>query len=77
LPRTIFDDPGDSDDDSYYDQIAWFATGSGALIDLTVRAGGNFDFQPHVYSDVNMTRLSKSFRLSDHLPLWIEFELPQ
>ena len=77
LPRTIFDDPEDSNDDSYYDQIAWFATGSGALIDLTVRAGGNFDFQPYVYSDVNMTRLSKSFRLSDHLPLWIEFELPQ
>lgn len=76
LPRTIFDDPGDSDDDSFYDQIAWFTTGSGALSDLTLRTGGNFDFQPHVYTDTNLTRTSVSFRLSDHLPLWVEFGLP-
>ncbi len=24
LPRTVFDDPGDPDDDAFYDQIAWF-----------------------------------------------------
>lgn len=76
LPRTIFDDPGEKDDDSFYDQIAWFTTGSGALIDLNLRDGGNFDFQPHTYTDVTMTRKSKSFRMSDHLPLWVEFELP-
>jgi len=35
------------------------------------------DFQPHVYTDENLTRTSVSFRLSDHLPLWVEFELPQ
>lgn len=50
LPRTIFDDPGESNDDSFFDQIAWFTTGSGALIDLDLRNGGNFDFQPHVYT---------------------------
>ena len=76
LPRTIFDDPGDSDDDSYYDQIAWFTTGSGALIDLTLITGGNFDFQPHVYTDTSLSRTSVSFRLSDHLPLWVELGLP-
>ena len=76
LPRTIFDDPDDLDDDKYYDQIAWFTTGSSALIDLDLRNGGNFDFQPHVYSDKNLSRSSVSFRLSDHLPLWIEFGLP-
>ncbi len=76
LPRTIFDDPGDSDDDNFYDQIAWFTTGPNALIDLTLQSGGNFDFQPHVYTDTNLTRTSISFRLSDHFPLWVEFGLP-
>ncbi len=75
LPRTIFDDPGDSDDDSYYDQIAWFTTGSRALIDMTVSAGGNFDFLPHVYTETSLSRNSISHRVSDHLPLWVEFEV--
>ena len=39
LPRTIFDDPGDSSDDSFYDQIAWFETGGRALTDLDFRGG--------------------------------------
>ena len=72
-PRTVFDDPGDSSDDNFYDQIAWFTTGSGALIDLDLRTGGNFDFQPHVYTDRNLTRTSISFRVSDHFPSWVEF----
>jgi endonuclease/exonuclease/phosphatase family metal-dependent hydrolase len=73
LPRTIFDDPDEIDDDAFYDQIAWFTTGNGALIDLDLRNGGNFDFQPHVYTDTNLDRTSVSFRISDHLPLWVEF----
>jgi exonuclease III len=73
LPRTIFDDPGESNDDNFYDQIAWFTSGSGRLLDIEPRRGGNFDFQPHVYTDMNLTRASVSFRLSDHLPLWFEF----
>ena len=76
MPRTVFDDPGESDDDNYYDQIAWFTTGSGALIDLVLRNGGNFDFQPYVYTDTNLTRTSISHRVSDHFPLWVEFDLP-
>jgi hypothetical protein len=76
LPRTIFDDPGDPNDDNFYDQIAWFTAGSRSLIDLTLRAGGNFDFQPQVYTDTNLSRTSVSFRLSDHFPLWVEFGLP-
>ncbi len=74
LPRTVFDDPDDPSD-KYYDQIAWFQTGRGALINLTVNSGGNFDFQPHVYADINLSRVSMSHRLSDHLPLWVEFTL--
>jgi endonuclease/exonuclease/phosphatase family metal-dependent hydrolase len=73
LPRTIFDDPGDSSDDNFYDQIAWFAAGNRALVDLEARTGGNFDFLPHVYTDVDLSRRSISFRVSDHLPLWVEF----
>jgi len=75
LPRTIFDDPGDSSDDNFYDQIAWFETGRRALIDLALQAGGNFDFMPHTYTELGLTRFSLSFRLSDHFPLWVEFKL--
>lgn len=73
LPRTVFDDPGDPSDDKFYDQIAWFMTGSGALMNLDLRTGGNFDFQPHVYTDTSLTPISISFRVSDHFPLWLEF----
>ncbi|MTI02255.1 endonuclease/exonuclease/phosphatase family protein [Roseibium sp. RKSG952] len=75
LPRTVFDDPGDPSDDNYYDQIAWFTTGSGALIDIELRSGGNFDFLPFVYTDTDFSRNSISHRVSDHLPLWCEFVL--
>ena len=75
-PRTIFDDPGDPSDDNFYDQIAWFNTGTHALIDLELRAGGNFDFQPFVYTDTNLSRSSVSYRISDHYPLWVEFGFP-
>lgn len=75
LPRTIFDDPDDPDDDSFYDQIAWFESGGEALIDLEPQDGGNFDFQPHVYTETNLSRNSISYRLSDHLPLWMELGL--
>jgi endonuclease/exonuclease/phosphatase family metal-dependent hydrolase len=76
LPRTVFDDPGESDDDNYYDQVAWFTTGSQALIDLQLKDGGNFDFLPHVYRDTDLTRTQLSHRVSDHYPLWVEFTLP-
>ena len=75
LPRTIFDDPGESDDDNFYDQIAWFNTRSRRLIDLTLRDGGNFDFQPFVYTNTTLSRTSISHRISDHFPLWVEFEI--
>lgn len=75
-PRTVFDDPGDPSDDNFYDQIAWFTTGSGRkLIDLDLRDGSNFDFLPHVYTNTNLSRSSISYRISDHYPLWVEFGL--
>lgn len=74
-PRTIFDTPDDSSDDNFYDQIAWFTSGESALIDLRLRTGGIFDFQPHVYTDTSLSRSSISFRISDYFPLWVEFEI--
>ena len=75
LPRTIFDDREDPRDDNYYDQIAWFTEGTRALIDLSLRTGGNFNFMPYVYTGEGLTRNSISYRISDHYPLWVEFGL--
>jgi endonuclease/exonuclease/phosphatase family metal-dependent hydrolase len=77
LPRTIFDS---TDHPHHYDQVAWFSTVKAdgsvrSLLDglaFTGRAG-NFDFVPHVYPAMSKTSLS--WRISDHYPLWIEFEL--
>ncbi|MBN1559014.1 endonuclease/exonuclease/phosphatase family protein [candidate division KSB1 bacterium] len=74
-PRTIFADPQDPQKDNFYDQIAWFAEGSIQLIGMTCTNGGIFDFLPHVYLDLGLTKLSTSYRISDHYPLWIEFQI--
>jgi len=75
LPRTIFDDEDDDSDNTFYDQIAWFSSGSGSLLNMSLVTGGNFDFLPHVYTDTSLSRNSISHRVSDHLPLWVEFEI--
>ncbi len=76
LPRSIFDANPMDDEEKFYDQIAWFTTGSRRLIDLELRTGGNFDFLPHVYTEMDMSKSSRSYRISDHYPLWVEFGLP-
>lgn len=73
--RTIF---GTVDDplDKYYDQIAWFETGSGAKrLKMKYSTAGTFDFLPYLYTDLDLSKASLSFRLSDHFPLWAEFLL--
>jgi hypothetical protein len=70
VPRTIFGGAK-----GFYDQIAWFAGPDGTpLLSLhpTGQAGG-FDFVPHVYPELD--RRALSWRLSDHMPLWCEFNL--
>ena len=42
---------------------------------MNLKSGGNFDFLPHVFSGVRLTTAQLSFRLSDHFPLWVEFDL--
>lgn len=73
LPRTVFDNPATPDPKSFYDQIAWFQTVRGRpYLTLTYRRGGNFDFRGHVLPA--LTNLQLSWRISDHFPLWVEFE---
>lgn len=73
IPRTIF---GSMDKQKHYDQIAWFTGEQGVpalSLDYTGQAG-NFDFVPHVRKD--LTKQEKSWRISDHYPLWVEFAVP-
>jgi endonuclease/exonuclease/phosphatase family metal-dependent hydrolase len=68
-PRTIF--PGSQD--SFYDQIAWFA-GETPTPKLSLEynnRGGFVDFTQ--FFEETMTRQSLSWRVSDHYPLWVEF----
>lgn len=76
VPRTIFDD---SKTRHFYDQVAWFldtepvpAVPLLTSLEYTQRAG-SFDFIPHVFP--GLTRTSISWRISDHYPLWVEFDV--
>ncbi|MCZ2404210.1 endonuclease/exonuclease/phosphatase family protein [Paenarthrobacter sp. Z7-10] len=73
VPRTVFDNDTST---HFYDQIAWFSkdTGASLLHGLTYQGkAGTFDFIPHAFA--GHTRLDVSWRISDHYPLWIEFQL--
>ncbi len=54
----------------HYDQIAWFM---GALEMRPTGAAGTVDFGDAVFRE--MSRAQMSFRVSDHLPLWVEFDI--
>ena len=76
VPRTIF---ADDNQRHFYDQIAWFSDPADpempSLLDgLTYNhRGGSFDFVPHVLRSLTKNQLS--WRISDHYPLWVEFEV--
>jgi hypothetical protein len=75
VPRTIFDDDNTR---HFYDQIAWFTNpdGTSLLQDMTyAQKAGSFDFIPHIMT--GLTRNEISWRISDHYPLWTEFQLPE
>ena len=75
VPRTIFTDPDESDTEHFYDQIAWF-TGEGSTPPLSIRfhSGGGFDFTKSLYKKEDLTKNQISWKISDHFPLWIEFD---
>ncbi|MGD9372399.1 MAG: hypothetical protein PVF14_13340 [Desulfobacterales bacterium] len=76
VQRSIFDDPKKLSLDKYYDQIGWFQNDSGSIaLSMTYRKGGGFDFLPYVYLDINLSKTAISWRISDHYPLWVEFEV--
>jgi endonuclease/exonuclease/phosphatase family metal-dependent hydrolase len=75
-PRTIFSDPAKPDLDHFYDQIAWF-TQKKDIPDLTLKyvKGGVFDFVPYAMASLKLTKNQLSYRISDHYPLWAEFDV--
>lgn len=73
LPRTVFDS-GEPDPDKFYDQIAWFEQGRRHQLTLEFQSGGNVDFTDLLFqAEPALSKQSMSWRVSDHLPLWVEF----
>jgi exonuclease III len=61
---------------SFYDQIAWFTNKKlNPQINLKYKQGGTFNFKNKVLRGLNYTTSQLSYRISDHLPLWAEFEI--
>jgi endonuclease/exonuclease/phosphatase family metal-dependent hydrolase len=74
VAKTIFADPNEPENGSFYDQVAWFETGSGKQrINVTFNQGGNFDWVPLVYTELGLPNSQVQWRVSDHYPLWCEF----
>lgn len=71
IPKTIF---AKKQTENHYDQIAWFnETSTLPYLSFEYKKGGCIDFRKTVY--IGMENLSISWRMSDHFPLWAEFEL--
>jgi hypothetical protein len=64
----------------FYDQIAWFTEekdGSKPLLSLRYTdQAGMFDWSLTALAGSPLTAQQKSFRISDHYPLWVEFAVP-
>ncbi|MBX2950055.1 MAG: endonuclease/exonuclease/phosphatase family protein [Crocinitomicaceae bacterium] len=70
VTRSIFDET------KYYDQIAWFQNKKGVNnLSLEYNTGGNYDFMQTCLINRSLTKVQKSWMLSDHYPLWVEFNL--
>ena len=76
IPRTIFSDPNKPDTNKFFDQIAWFTGNDGTpVLSLEYLRGGNFDFTKVALKSLNLTKTQLSYRISDHYPLWAEFQV--
>jgi exonuclease III len=70
VTRSIFDET------KFYDQIAWFQNKKGVNnLSLKYNTGGNYDFMQTCLINRPLTKVQKSWMLSDHYPLWVEFNL--
>ena len=69
LSRTIFDKPGK---ESFFDQIAWFSADGRPELSLEyTHNAGRFEWNRHILESLDA--IEKSWRISDHYPLWAEF----
>ncbi len=68
VTRSIFDTT------KYYDQIAWFE-GNRRRLSMEFTNGGNYDFVPIALNNRDISKLSLSYLMSDHYPLWAEFKI--
>ncbi|MBU2061073.1 MAG: endonuclease/exonuclease/phosphatase family protein [Bacteroidetes bacterium] len=70
VTRSIFDET------KFYDQIAWFTNSKGIpKLSLNYKTGGNYNFLGKALNNRTLTKTQLSWMLSDHFPLWVEFEL--
>lgn len=69
VTRSIFNEQ------KYYDQIAWFEKGGRRELSMDFINGGNYDFLPILWEEDRVTKQQFSFMLSDHYPLWAEFNI--
>jgi endonuclease/exonuclease/phosphatase family metal-dependent hydrolase len=76
VPRTLFSDPTEPNAGKFYDQIAWFTEDAGRpALSLVHRESGYFDFRDVALPRRGLTDFQLSWRISDHYPLWTEFDL--
>lgn len=73
VKRSIFAQDNDPMLKKYYDQIAWFDTGRRRKLNMDFVTAGGFDFVPFTYTETDFTKQTVQHRLSDHYPLWAEF----
>lgn len=73
FPRTIYGREADADGSSYHDQIAWFSKGKAVLKNMEVKSGGAIMLYDQLLQELNLSKQSFATRISDHHPLWLEF----
>lgn len=70
-PRTVRDRPGSK---IAYDQVAWFAPGRPGALKFPRLSGDTFPWDQHILKGEPG---DTTFRISDHYPLWVEFDVRQ
>lgn len=70
---------GKKEQTGFYDQIAWFtkdSKGERPLLSMSFTGAADlFDWSETALKETGLTGQQKSFRISDHFPLWAEFEI--
>ena len=70
-PRTVNDRPASK---IAYDQLAWFAPGRPGALKFPRLSGDTFAWDQHILQGEPG---DTTFRISDHYPLWVEFDVRQ